>query len=249
MLKILYAADNRVSSHHTLKRFLDTYSPYYTIKIAAYSKSIQNLNANWNLDALLDFRSKWYGITFENSNYPLFVRELKRFAPDLVISDLELYSSYAAINLGIPVWQVSPMLLYYAVENRRNRNFLFKFHSGLYQKDIERHQYYLRIINNSQKKLILSHLGDLINPPTLQEGFQWVRPNYQEYQQGYSHCSVRLSDAYYSNQAIDPIINYDDIEDILLAHYNHKYKLNQPFETTINNDVHFLSSHLKMFDI
>ena len=87
MLRILYAANNYTSSYYTLKRFIDTYSQYYNIKISAYSKSIRDLNANWNLDSLLDFRNKSHAVSFKNSNYALYVREIRRFEPDLIISD------------------------------------------------------------------------------------------------------------------------------------------------------------------
>jgi len=249
VLKILYAANDCNSSYYTLKRFIDTYSKYYEIKIAAYSKSIKNLNVNWNLDALLDFRGKSDSILFKNSNYALYIREIKRFAPDLIISDLEIYTSYAALELGLPVWQVSPLLLYYGIKHKSN---LYKYYSGLL-KDIDKKQYINYIINNSDKRLILSHLGDLKTNPQLKDGFEWVRPNYNIPTITSTDNTIGMADAYFANLPIDVKINYNDPESIITSYYNQYYGLSGPncqmFETSINADVKFLSQYLKDVDI
>jgi len=253
MLKILYAANNYSSSYYTLQRFMNTYVKYYNIKTAGYSKSIQDLNVNWNLDALLDFRGKSNRVSFNNSNYDLYMREIKRFAPDLIISDLEIYTSHIGLELNIPVWQVSPLLLYYGVNNRINKTNLYKYYSGLFARDINKNQYLTYIINNSDKRLVLSHLCDLPNRPQLKNGYEWVRPNYGVSNVHRIDNTIGMIDAYYVNVPSELLIHYDEPESIISSYYNHHYGLSGPdkpvFETSINADVKFLSQYLKEADI
>lgn len=258
MLKILYAADNRISSFYSLKRFLDTYNTFYNIKTAAYSKSIKNINVNWNLDSLLDFTGTYPGISFNNSNFALYAREIKRFKPDLIISDFELYTSYIGLELGIPVWQVSPILLYHGINKRTH---LYKYYSGIFLKHLRVNNYIYFILNNSNKKLVLSHLGDVPNPPILEEGYQWVRPNYnlldsQEPTISVPASTIHLADVYFSNKLSIPETDYKDPESIITSFYNHKYGLSvtspnnaKQFELNINNNIIFLSQFLKEADI
>lgn len=258
MLKILYAADNRKSSFYSLKRFLDTYSDFYQIKVAAYSASIQNLNVNWNLDALLDFRGKKTDLSFSNSNYPLYAREIKRFAPNIIISDLEIYSSYIGIEMGIPVWQVSPLLLYYAAEDKLN---IYKYHSALFKWDSRRDDYTKYVIKNSDKRLILSHLGDTVAPPKVDTFFDWVRPNYELLDKPQPIINIYSSgigaaDAYFNGQYVNLEIDYSDTEAIVVARYNEVAGLNinkkiskALFKPHINDNVKFLSQYLANADI
>ncbi len=251
MLKILYVANNYKSSYHTLKRFIDTYSKYYNIKTAAYSKSIQDLNVSWNLDALLDFTGRWDGISFRNSNYDLYVREIKKFAPDLIISDVEIYTSYIGIELGIPVWQVSPLLLYHGINVYQKK--LYKYYSAVITKNFRVQEYISHILNNSDKRLVLSHLGDYNNKPTLKSGYEWVRPNYELDGTPNMANAIELADAYFANTETNLPIDYTDPESILASYYN-KYcglsgESKPTFETVINNDIKFLSQYLQDFSI
>lgn len=256
MLKILYAADNRPSSFYSLKRFLDVYGKFYDIRIAAYTKSVGNLVVNWNLDALLDFRGKCANISLRNSNYALYAREIRRFAPNLVISDLEIYTSNIAIDAGIHVWQVSPLLLYYGTEDKLN---IYKYYGATFFKDTGRLQYTNYILNNSSKRLVFSHLSDLHNRPILKNSYEWVRPNYELLETNtlltLRGDEISLADSYYSNlyNVIDT--DYTDHEAIICSKYNIHYNLSgeksktSKFETTINSDVKFLSQYLKELDI
>jgi len=243
MLKILYAANNYTSSFYSLKRFVDTYSKFYQIRTAAYSKSIQNINVNWTLDCLLDFKNKYQNISFKNSNFDLYLREIKRFNPDLIISDIEIYTSYAGIKLNIPVWQVSPLLLYYAIDTKHN---LYKYYSGVINKDSDKQKYIIYIINNSIKKLIPSHLGDLNSKPILKEEYEWIRPNYNYNLSVPMSCGIGLADLYYNNIKNELFIDYSDPESIITSHYN---KLYDSSNLSIDNNIKFLSQHLKELDI
>ena len=260
MIKILYAADNRKSSYHSLHRFLTIYGKYYDIKIAAYTKSSQSLNANWNLDALLDFRGKYNNISFKNSNFALYIREIKRFKPDVIISDMELYSSYAALELGIKLWQVSPLLLYYGAQ-KSDQNNIYKYYSGLLAKDYERNEYINYILGNSDRKLVLSHLGDMNDALLLKPTFEWVRPNFQfldtsELIVRMPGSAMYLADAYFSNKVSIVDIDYNDLESIIVSCQNSNCGLSvgendKPiaFDTAINYNIKFLSQHLETLDI
>lgn len=240
MLKILYAANNSISSFYTLKRFLDTYKQFYNIKVAAYTASIQNLNVSWNLDALLDFRDRAHNISFKNNNYAFYIREIKRFAPDIIISDLEIYSSIIALDLGITLWQVSPLLLYYSLNNDE----INKYYSAQILQNELTQNYINYILNNSNKKLILSHLGDIIHPPLLKQGYEWVRPN-QGKESHIVPCAIGYADAYYNYMSLSLDTNYKDKESIITSYYNKIYS----YKEFNLNDVKYLSQHLKSLDI
>src|ERR1700686_268062 len=109
-MRILYTAGNRVGSLNQLQRYLPEFEKSkHQFKIAAYKKSIGDLNCDYCLDSLLNFTNAKQTISF-NGNYSYYSQEIKKFAPDLVISDFDIHSSILAIEQNIPLWQVSPML-------------------------------------------------------------------------------------------------------------------------------------------
>src|SRR6266404_4618483 len=112
-MRILYAANNSYSSSHQLDRFIKLLSNKYDLKIAAYKRSMGSNDIDFTLDALLNF-SNSRNTYKPNGNYQYICNEIKRFAPDLIISDLEIFTSMAALELGIKLWQVSPALIYYS---------------------------------------------------------------------------------------------------------------------------------------
>jgi len=238
-MKLLIAADNRKSSGETLLRIINSYGKFHNIRIAGYSKSLDKLNADWNIDALLDWTGKSKSINIESSNYALLSREIKRFKPDLIISDLEPYCSSIAIEQGIKLWQVSPTLLYYAIEDRV---FINKYYSKNILKS-NRYQGFMNyIIRNSDKRLILSHLGDIENAPQLSEEFDWVRPPINNVL-SLRASAIALSDIYFGGMKEKSIIDYSDEESILCSKFNDLF-LKQK-ETTINDNVKYLSQFLE----
>lgn len=252
MLKILYVAGNRDSSFYSLNRFIDTYKQFYNIKIAAYSRSIKNINVNWNLDCLLDFTHKRNTITFNNSNYNLFKREVKRFGPDIIISDLELYSSFVAIELGIKLWQLSPVLLHYGTTESYD---IYKKYSYIFYRDVDYQNLIKKVLNYSDRKFILSHLGDSVSPPVLKDGFEWLRPNYIEMNSNarlQASNAINLADLYFSGKGSSTVIDFRDQESIVTGIFNKARNLStfsdkyQEFivKTNINPDVKFLSQYL-----
>lgn len=261
MLKILYAADNRKSSYNHLKRFVNSYDKEHIIRTAAYSASVGNLNINWNLDALLDFTGKRKGVSFTNSNINIYTNEIREFAPDIVISDLEIYTSFLSIEMGFRVWQVSPLLLYFGTSDNNRKLGIYKYYSGIISKDLHRKKYINFIINNSDKRLVLSHLGDLRNPPALRINYEWARPSYdeKEFTDSYITCNGNaslLADYYYNNIKTNLEVDCGDPECIVSGSYNCHYGLSNnskngdvAFETTINHSVKFLSQHLNSITI
>lgn len=175
-MKILYAAGNRANSFFQMKRFLDT-TQNHTFKLAAYKKSSGNISIDYTLDSLLNF-SGTTNIAF-NGNFAYYCKEIERFAPDLIISDFEIYTSVYAIEHNIPIWQVSPVLLYYALPNYIKYNLdVNKYYGYLFNGDHRQKEYINFILNNSTKKFVYSHLCDISDPPILNESFEWVRPNF-----------------------------------------------------------------------
>lgn len=242
MLKVLYAANNYLSSFYSLRRFLSVYGKFYNIKVAGFTPSIQSLNVNWNLDCLLDFRDKNHSISIlHNDNYAFYAREINRFSPDLIISDLEVYTSLIGLNACIPVWQVSPSLLYYGVGDNREIN---KYFSAIINPSVRFEECMTYILNNSDKKLVLSHLGDIAQPPVLKEGYQWVRPNLQPNQSVRESCAIGYADAFYEEFQFDKPIRYDDTESIITTFYQNKYN-----DALNLNNVNYLSQYLKDTDI
>jgi uncharacterized protein (TIGR00661 family) len=177
-MKILYAASNNENAGLTLSRFVKHIPDEYQLKIAAYKKSSPpNLSIDWTLDCLLNlFRPDLISID-DNDNLEIFYDQIKYFNPDLIISDLEYFTSYIANQLNIPLWQVSPSLIPFALTHEEKYNLgIFKNYSYLTNRNPLHNQRTLNIINNSDLNLVYSHLGDVDVPPQLKDNFQWVRP-------------------------------------------------------------------------
>lgn len=178
-MRILYAAANRFGSFFQLERFLQSVKNQNNIiKIAAYKKSIGTLDIDYMLDALLNFTNPDAGLSF-NGNYKYYYNEIKRFAPDLIISDCEIYTSIIALELNIKLWQVSPILLYNALPDKlKNIIPIYKNHAYLLSHNLLRKDYLNYIINSSDRKFVLSHLCDIETRPDLIKGYEWARPEF-----------------------------------------------------------------------
>jgi uncharacterized protein (TIGR00661 family) len=147
----------------------------YHLKIAAYKNSSPpNVNIDWTLDCLLNIYD--YSINFRNDNYKTYFDQVKSFNPDLIISDMEPYTSNIANTLNITLWQCSSSLINYALDGKDKKNIgLYKKYTFLSEEVI--HIPLIDNLNdNANCNLVYSHLGDMIIPPTLKDNFQWVRP-------------------------------------------------------------------------
>ena len=176
-MKILYAASNNHNARIQLSRFLGQIYSGHVIKIAAYkSSSPKGLSIDWTLDALLNiYRPDLLSV--DNDNLEVYFEQIKSFAPDLIISDLEYFTSYIANELNITLWQYSCSLINFALTKREKYNLgLFKHHAHSLNRDPVHTQRIVNMIDNSNCNLVCSHFGDTANPPNLQENFTWIRP-------------------------------------------------------------------------
>jgi uncharacterized protein (TIGR00661 family) len=179
-MKILYAASNNQNAKIQLSRFLDEVGTSHQIKIAAYKKSSpKDVHIDWTLDALLNIYRPDL-LTLHNDNLNIYYEQVKSFEPDVVISDLEYFTSYIANDLNITMVQCSSSLINYALSRGEKYNLgLFKFHAHSLNRDAVLTQKMVNIIDNSNCNFVYSHYGDVEQPPKLREGFEWVRPYHQ----------------------------------------------------------------------
>ena len=178
-MRILYAANNNFNSYFQLKRFISSIKHKdIEIKVAGYKSSMGDLNIDYTLDALLNFTNPDANISF-NGNYTLLYHEIKRFSPDLIISDLEIYTSIIASEMNIPLWVVSPFLLYIALYKKTLYNIsINKKYSYLFTKNFRKKSFLNFIIKNADRRFIVSHLCDTNIEFDLKEGFEFVRPDF-----------------------------------------------------------------------
>lgn len=178
MLKILYAASNSDSAKLQLARFSHAMRGRpFVIKVAAYKKSSPTgLNIDWTLDCLQNmFRPDH--ITLDNDNFITYLDQVKYYNPDLIISDMEYYSSEIAISLGITLWQVSSSLINFALTQEYKYNLgVFKKYAFLLNRNPIHTQRMLNIQINSNCNFVYSHLGDCVTPPPLKSDYEWIRP-------------------------------------------------------------------------
>lgn len=178
-MKILYAASNNQNARTQLSRFMKAMEgEEHQIKIAAYKQSTpKGLNIDWTLDALLNiYRPEL--LSLNNDNLGIYYEQLKQFAPDLIISDLEYFTSYLANILNITLWQCSSSLLKYGLASTYNLG-LFKYYAHSLNRDPQHTQRTVNLIDNSNLNLVYSHFGDAKSPPELRENFEWIRPYHQ----------------------------------------------------------------------
>ena len=181
MLKILYAASNNQNAKIQLERFLRAVQDKpYQIKIAAYKQSSPRANVDWTLDCLLNmFKPDLVSIE-ENDNLQTYFDQVQYFAPDLIISDLEYFTSYIASVLNITLWQCSSSIINYALTTKEKYDLgIFKRHAYIFNKNPLQTQRHVNAISNSTWIGVYSHLGDSAAPPALKSGYEWVRPYHQ----------------------------------------------------------------------
>ena len=185
-MKILYAASNNQNAKIQLSRFLNAVGTNHQIKIAAYKKSSpKDTSIDWTLDALRNvYRPDL--ITLHNDNLNIYYEQVKSYDPDVVISDMEYFTSYVANDLNITLVQCSSSMINFALERKYNLK-LFKFHAHSLNRDMMHTQRMFNVLDNSNCNFVYSHLGDMSSPPNLKEGFEWVRP-YHRVAKDYVPC-------------------------------------------------------------
>ena len=176
MIKILYAASNNINSKISLDRFLNYVDDSFTLKVAAFKKSSPSMNIDYTLDCLLNiFEPEHFSL--ENDNLQIYFEQIKNYKPDLIISDLEFFTSYVGNILNIPVWQCSSSLLTYGLSfKNKYESGIHKKYSYLFNKNQRHNQKIINIVENSDLNLVYSHFGDLESSPELKNNFHWIRP-------------------------------------------------------------------------
>lgn len=196
-MKILYAASNNQNAKIQLLRFLGAMEgSQHQIKVAAFKKSSpKGINIDWTLDALLNIYRPDL-IALHSDNLAIYMEQVKDFSPDLIISDLEYFTSCVANELNIVLWQCSSSLINYALLRNEKYNLgLFKYHAHALNRDILHSQRMVNILDNSNRNFVYSHYGDMIEPPFLMEGFHWVRP-YHQVAKNYVPCQHNITAAF-----------------------------------------------------
>lgn len=177
-MKILYAASDRLGAEIQTARFLQAMSgTNHTIKVAAYHQSKPNQSIDWNLNAIKDIFNPQQ-LQLDNEKLRTYYEQIGYFAPDLIISDLEIYTSYVANILNIQLWQVSSGLLHHATKHKEKIAVgLFKFYPHMFPNELM--QRIKNIIFNSDRNFIYSYFGDT-ESFDIQDSFEWLRPYYLE---------------------------------------------------------------------
>lgn len=177
MLKILYATSNNSGAKIQLARFMKAMQDKpYIVKVAAYQKSSPKINIDWTLNCLLNIYKPDL-ISLDNDNFAIYLDQVKYFAPDLIISDLEYFTSQVANILNTTLWQCSSSMLNFALSHEEKYNLgAFKHYSYVLNKHPLHTQRTVNLIDNSNCNFVYSHLGDIENSPKLKEQFEWIRP-------------------------------------------------------------------------
>jgi hypothetical protein len=149
-IKILYAAGNTSNSKIQLSRFLKAIADKpYTIKVAAYKNSSPSIHIDWTLDYLLNIFDNNH-INLNNDSFRIYLDQIKLYNPDLIISDLEYFTSYAANLLDITLWQCSSSIINFALDKKQKYNMgIFKNYSYIFNKNPHNFQRIINIIDNS----------------------------------------------------------------------------------------------------
>lgn len=176
-LKILYAAGEADSSKIQLARFLRAMKDKpYIIKIAAYKKSSPPIHIDWCLDALKNIFKPDF-ISLDNDNFVTYYEQVKYYNPDLIISDLEYYTSHIANILGTTLWQCSSLMINLSLQNDYKYNLgIYKKYAYLFNKNPTNIQRLVNMLDNSNCNFVYSHFGDTETPPDLKPNFEWIRP-------------------------------------------------------------------------
>ena len=176
-MKIIYAANNSSDAAIRLLRFLGAVDQNHSIKIAGFRKTIPYISLDWTLDALLD-PTGLLRRPLDSENLSIYAEQIKYFAPDLIISDMEIFTAHIASALNIPFWFIGSFLLYHAVATSGTQEHPIQSYVGRYRKlfSHETNQSILNAMNNADRNLVYSHFCDIPNPFSLKNKCEWIRP-------------------------------------------------------------------------
>ena len=175
-MKLLYALSPSSEANLRLLRFLKAIiGQNHTIKIAAYRSSIGFIKADWTLDALHDPHNlEFYPL--DSETLKLYRKQVEYFAPDLILSDMEIFTAEVAISIGIPFRLIGSWLMHFGMmqDGMRLRHATARYPVlAPSNPNIKRLSY---LTHNAECNLVYSHLCDLSEAPILKSNFFWVRP-------------------------------------------------------------------------
>ena len=173
-MKILYALSDHINSTLQFLRIAPLLKDHQ-VKVAAYQRALNIIHFNYNISSVKPFIGTSKDITF-NDNYKYYKSDIVKFAPDLIISDADIYTGLAAKELNIPLLQVSPFLLYDALTlGFQQKLNIKKYGYSTFRQKIKTQQIKKQIAEHATN-YVLSHFCDVIDRPILKEGFSWIRP-------------------------------------------------------------------------
>jgi hypothetical protein len=189
-MRILYTAGNRPGSDVQMSRIVEHLTPDHKVCVAAfnhYSQSVKYLD--WTLESIYfkpargdsaERNSLWnaYGHKIPQLPYvnvrssKLFLKDVEKFEPDLIISDFEDMSAHIAVTLGVKLWYCSPVFLY--------DGFLWKRGSKRYSNSFYSFKQHMDIMPQADRIFVYSPFCDIKFRPILRNGREWVKPYYTE---------------------------------------------------------------------
>lgn len=175
-MKILYAANDNYHSKLQLERFIQNIDhKKYNIKYAGYKDNLPN----YEIDFTLNFLLKDNKYLFKNNRcLDLYQKEIESFGPDLIISDMELYTSIIANKLKIKLWNVSNQLFNFGIYHLYKNYINFHKYYSLFSKDVNYIKIYNSVIDGAENNYIYSHFGDMVDAPVIDNKYKWIRPYY-----------------------------------------------------------------------
>jgi hypothetical protein len=175
-MKILYAARNNYHSKIQLDRFLEEIDlSKHNLKIAAYKNFFPQKEVNWDLSPCLTVGENKY--LFSNNKYlDIYEEQVKSFNPDLIISDLEIYTSFIALKLNKKLWHVSNKLHNFALSQIFKEEInIHKYYKSLYENS-NLHKSIAELIDGADNNFVYSHFCDIDEKIILNKKFSWIRP-------------------------------------------------------------------------
>lgn len=186
-MKIVYAICDNYESVEFVRRFLLNKPDNFNVKVAGYDTC---KFADWNLSCITSIYNKGY-VTKHNENLYLYLETIKRFNPDLIISDYEPITNNIIGSTNIPIWQVSTKKLNIALNKFISHN----YHSLINQEDLN---------VNKTKQYVISPLCDMEISPLLKDEFNYIRPYYK--------LGSKSEIFHYNSCAVSYKINYNIIK-------------------------------------
>jgi hypothetical protein len=179
-MKIFYSAGPYLDAGEQFLRFSNV-NKSHQLKIASYIKSSTMFShIDWTLDALYNKAEiknsskicKLFGhrgvtrtVAYHTES---LLKDITDYEPDLIISNAEPVSAHIAKALSVKLWYCSPLHLLDGIVWDHN---VLRYFSLL-----ESTKKFLSTLPQSDKTFIYSPFGDLINPPQLKAGYEWIQP-------------------------------------------------------------------------